>query len=190
MMPVLYIVGCGARPSADLPEFVTWAQAQGWDPCVILTPSALKFADPARLAELTRHPVRADYKRPEEPDVLPPPNAFVIAPCTFNTVGKWAAGISDTLALGLVNEALGAGLPIVACPNPHVSLARHPAFARNVEFLRGCGVRVLFDPARYPLPDGSNDPRAIFPWAAIRNAVTVMREHVSVIASERGESGV
>jgi phosphopantothenoylcysteine synthetase/decarboxylase len=172
--PVLYAVGCGARPSADLPEFVTWAQAEGWDTCAILTPSALKFADPARLAELTGHPARSDYKRPEEPDVLPPPDAFVVAPCTFNTVGKWAAGISDTLALGLLNEALGAGRPIVACPNPHVDLARHPAFRRNIEFLRDCGVQVLFDPERYPLPNGSNDPRAIFPWDAVRAAVAGM----------------
>ena len=145
---------------------------------MILTPSALKFADPARLAELTGHPARSDYKRPEEPDVLPPPDAFAVAPCTFNTVGKWAAGISDTLALGLLNEALGAGRPIVAVPNPHVDLARHPAFGRNVEFLRGCGVQVLFDPDRYPLPNGSNDPRAIFPWDALKPVVAGMAARV------------
>jgi phosphopantothenoylcysteine synthetase/decarboxylase len=177
MRPVLYIVGCGARPSADLPQFVTWAQAQGWDPCVILTPSALKFADPARLAGLTGHPVRADYKRPEEPDVLPPADAFAVAPCTFNTANKWAAGISDTLALGLLNEALCSGVPITAVPNPNVTLARHPAFSRSIEFLRGCGIRVLFDPERYPLPDGSNDPRAIFPWDALKDAVSQLRDH-------------
>jgi phosphopantothenoylcysteine synthetase/decarboxylase len=176
--PVLYLVGCGARPSADLPQFAEWAISQGWDTCVILTPSALKFADPARLAKVTGHPARSDYKRPEEPDVLPPPEALAVAPCTFNTVGKWAAGISDTLALGLLNEALGAGRPITAVPNPHVDLAQHPAFGRNVEFLRGCGVHVLFDPGRYPLPNGSNDPRGIFPWEALKDAVTRMRSQV------------
>jgi phosphopantothenoylcysteine synthetase/decarboxylase len=176
--PVLYVVGCGARPSADLPAFITWAQGQGWDACAILTPAALRFADPDELAEVTGHPARSDYKRPEDPDVLPPPDAFAVAPCTFNTVGKWAAGISDTLALGLVNEALGAGRPITAVPNPHVDLARHPAFGRSVEFLRGCGVRVLFDPDRYPLPDGANDPRAIFPWDALKDAVAEMRDRL------------
>jgi phosphopantothenoylcysteine synthetase/decarboxylase len=176
--PVLYVVGCGARPSADLPEFAEWAISQGWDTCVILTPSALKFADPARLVEATGHPARSDYKRPEEPDVLPPPAAFAVAPCTFNTVGKWAAGISDTLALGLLNEALGAGRPITAVPNPHVDLAKHPAFLRNVEFLRGCGVQVLFDPERYPLPNGTNDPRGIFPWDALKHAVAEMLTRV------------
>jgi hypothetical protein len=179
MRPVLYVVGCGARPSADLPGFAGWAQAQGWDACVILTPSALKFADPARLAELTGHPVRADYKRPEEPDVLPPADAFAVAPCTFNTANKWAAGISDTLALGLLNEALCSGVPITAVPNPNVTLARHPAFSRSVEFLRGCGVDVLFDPGRYPLPDGANDPRAIFPWGALKDAVSALRDRTA-----------
>jgi phosphopantothenoylcysteine synthetase/decarboxylase len=176
--PVLYIIGCGARPSADLPKFATWAIGQGWDTCAVLTPSALKFADPARLAEVTGHPARSDYKRPEDPDALPPPVALAVAPCTFNTVGKWAAGISDTLALGLLNEALGAGRPIVAVPNPHVDLARHPAFGRSVEFLRGCGVRVLFDPELYPLPNGGNDPREIFPWDALKSVVAELREHV------------
>jgi hypothetical protein len=132
----------------------------------------------ARLAETTGHPARSDYKRPEEPDVLPPPDAFAVAPCTFNTVGKWAAGISDTLALGLLNEALGAGRPIIAVPNPHVDLAQHPAFGRNVEFLRGCGVQVLFDPERYPLPNGSNDPRLSFPWKALKAKVTTMLARV------------
>ncbi len=78
--PVLYVVGCGARPSADLPEFVTWSMGQGWDTCAILTPMALRFADPARLADLTGHPARSDYKRPEEPDVLPPPDRGVPPP--------------------------------------------------------------------------------------------------------------
>ena len=70
------------------------------------------------------------------------------------------------------NEALGAGRPIVAVPNPHVDLARHPAFGRNVELLCGCGVQVLYDPDRYPLPDDSNDPCGIFPWDALKPVVT------------------
>jgi hypothetical protein len=75
--------------------------------CVIVTPDGAKFADLAGLAELTGHPVRSQYKQPDDPDVLPPPDAFVVAPATFNTINKWANGISGTLALGLLNEALG-----------------------------------------------------------------------------------
>ena len=66
----------------------------------------------------------------------------------------------------------------MAVPNPHVDLAKHPAFGRNVEFLRGCGIQVLFDPERYPLPNGSNDPREIFPWNALKSVVSEVREQV------------
>lgn len=169
--PVLYVIACGGRPAADLPEFVTWAQRGGWDVCVIATPAGTKFLDAPRLAELTGHPVRDDYKKPEEPDVLPfPPDAFVVAPATFNTINKWANGISDTLALGLLNEGLCAGQPIIAVPNPNVTLARHPAFRRSVAFLRDNGVRVLFDPKTYPLPrPNEGEPsRELFPWDALR----------------------
>jgi phosphopantothenoylcysteine synthetase/decarboxylase len=167
---VLYIVACGGRPAGNLPPLVQHAQDRGWDVCVIATPSGMNFLDPAPLAALTSHPVRCDYKRPDEPDVLPPPDAFVVAPATFNTINKLAAGISDTLALGLVNEAVGTGLPIIAVPFPNQMLARHPAFVTSVTTLRAWGVRLIFDPDRYqlPVPNQGESGNALFPWAAIR----------------------
>lgn len=185
MVPrVLYVIACGGRPAADVPEFVTWAQGEGWDVCVVATPAATKFLDADRLANLTGHPVRNDYKRPEDPDVLPPSDAIVVAPATFNTTNKWAAGISDTLALGLLNEALCAGQPIIAVPNPNVTLAKHPVFRRSIEFLRGNGVTVLFDPGRYPLPDpNAGEPtRDLFPWAACRAEVTKVASELNAHA--------
>lgn len=144
--------------------------------CVIATPSGMKFVDPGRLASLTGHPVRCDYKRPDEPDVLPPPDAFVVAPATFNTVNKLAAGISDTLALGLLNEAVGADLPIIAVPFPNQMLARHPVFVTSVAALRTWGVRLIFDPERYPLPvPNQGEPgNTLFPWTALREELCAL----------------
>jgi phosphopantothenoylcysteine synthetase/decarboxylase len=163
---VLYLVACGGRPAGDLPAFVKEAQDAGWEVCVIATPSALKFMDLPRLAELTGHQVRYDYKQPEEPDVLPPADAMVVAPATFNTINKWAAGISDTLALGLLNEAVGLGLPVIAVPFPNIALAQHPAFQRSLRDLGAYGVRLLFDPDAHPLPTPNLGPasRDLFPW--------------------------
>jgi phosphopantothenoylcysteine synthetase/decarboxylase len=167
---VLYVVACGGRPAGDLPQFVRHAQDRGWDICVIATPSGIKFLDPGPLAALTGHPIRFDYKRPDEPDVFPPPDAFVVAPATFNTINKLAAGISDTLALGLLNEAVGTGLPIMAVPFPNQMLARHPAFVASVTTLRSWGVNLIFDPDRYPLPvpNQGESGNALFPWVAVR----------------------
>jgi phosphopantothenoylcysteine synthetase/decarboxylase len=171
---VLYVVACGGRPAGDLPDFVRFAQDLGWDTCVIATPSGMKFLDPAILAALTGHPVRSDYKRPEEPDILPPPDAFVVAPATFNTINKLAAGISDTLALGLLNEAIGTGLPIIAVPFPNQMLARHPAFESSIATLRSWGVHLIFDPEQHPLPiPNQGEPGStLFPWAALRDQLS------------------
>jgi phosphopantothenoylcysteine synthetase/decarboxylase len=163
--PVLYVIACGGYPAGQLPEFVRFAQGQGWDVCVIATPDGARFLDAGHLAEQTGHPVRVHYKQPHEPDVLPSPDAFVIAPATFNTINKLAAGISDTLALGLVNEAVGLGLPIIAAPWPNAILVRHPVFQRSVDALRSWGVTVIIDPAR--LPRASEAP-AVFPWEELR----------------------
>jgi phosphopantothenoylcysteine synthetase/decarboxylase len=167
---VLYVIACGGRPAGDLPDFVRHAQALEWDVCVITTPSGMKFIDADQLARLTGHPVRSDYKRPDEPDVLPPPDVLVVAPATFNTINKLAAGISDTLALGLLNEALGAGLPIIAVPFPNQMLARHPAFTASIAKLKQWGVHLIFDPSRYPLPTpNQGEPgNSLFPWARLR----------------------
>ncbi len=172
-MAVLYVVACGGRPAGDLPDFVRYCHDQGFEVCVIGTPSAAKFLDAERLAELTGHVVRFDYKQPDEPDVLPPPEAFVVAPATFNTMNKWAQGISDTLALGLLNEAIGLALPAVALPWPNRALARHPAFVDSVARLRSWGVEVIFDPEKYPLPVPNMGPPGndLFPWEALRAAV-------------------
>jgi phosphopantothenoylcysteine synthetase/decarboxylase len=170
--PVLYVIACGARPAGNLPEFVRFAQGRGWDVCVIATPDGTKFLDAEELAELTGHPVRVHYKDPDEPDVLPPPDALVIAPATFNTINKLAAGISDTLALGLTNEAVGLGLPIIAAPWPSMQLYRHPAFQRSIAVLRDWGVSIVVDPAR--LPQASDNP-PVFPWEELRTELVKLR---------------
>ena len=171
--PVLYVIACGGRPAGDLSPFIKTCQEQGWDVCVIATPSALRFMDRDALVELTGHPVRYDYKQPDEPDVLPAADAMVVAPATFNTINKWAHGSSDTLALGLLNEAIGLGLPVVAVPTPNEALAKHPAFIESIDRLRSWGVDILFDPDVYPLPIPNHGPQAaeLFPWSVLGEKV-------------------
>ena len=147
---------------------ITRAQAAGWDVCLVLSPSAHHWLEPdlPALAQLTGHPVRHQYKHPDEPDVLPPPDALLVAPATLNTLTKWADGHADTLALGLITEALGLRLPQVALPYLNTAQAAHPAFHRSVTTLREHGVTVL-------LGDGGHTPHppkhgnaAAYPWDA------------------------
>jgi phosphopantothenoylcysteine decarboxylase len=140
---VVYLVVCAGRPARQIGDLVERIQRLGWIVCVVVTPPAATWLDRDRLAAQTGYPVRSAYKLPHEPDVLPRPDAIIAVPATFNTVNKWAAGINDTLALGLLNEALGMGLPIVAVPFTSPPLAAHPAYRRSLEFLREHGVTIV-----------------------------------------------
>jgi phosphopantothenoylcysteine decarboxylase len=109
---VLYIVTCAAPPARHISELVALAQQDGWT-VGFLPPPAAGWIDTSALSDLTGDPVRSDYKQPDDPDVLPPADGFAVVPATFNAIDKWAAEISDTLALGILNEALRLQLPIV-----------------------------------------------------------------------------
>ncbi|GAA1953421.1 flavoprotein [Catenulispora subtropica] len=163
-VPVLYLIACGAPPAAELlshPEAVPGLQADGWTVCVLCTPSGERFLDPAAVSIATGYPVRVEQRQPGEPDVLPSPDAILVAPLTFNTVNKWALGISDTLALGILNESLGSGLPIAATVWAKEELQKHPAFDGHAQSLFEAGVRFIQP------EDG--DPR--FPWGELRAAM-------------------
>ena len=144
------MVVCAAPAAASVDEFVRLAQDAGWLVRVIATPMGERFIGVAQLAALTGDRVRIGFRMPDEPDELPPANAVVVAPATFNTVNKWAAGITDTFATGLLCELTGLGVPIVAVPLVKEALARHVAFGRSLQVLGGMGVRVLFDPQAPP----------------------------------------
>ncbi len=105
-----------------------------------------------QLAQLTGHPVRSEYKQPDEPDLLPPADAIIVFPASFNTINKWALGISDTLAVGLLSEYTGRKMPIVAIPcfKTGGGLDTNPAFLRSVRMLRRYGVHVIYEPELYP----------------------------------------
>lgn len=158
---VLYLIACGAPPASQLPELIKPLQDDGWDVCLIATPSALQWLDRAELAATTGHPVRSNFRRPDEPEFEPFGNAVLVCPLTFNTLNKWALGINDTLALGLLNEALGRSLPIYALPWVNDALATHPAYEGHRNRLAHSGVTFISPPAeilhipghmRYRLP--------------------------------------
>ncbi|MHB1509399.1 MAG: flavoprotein [Acidimicrobiales bacterium] len=137
---VLYLVVCAAPPARTTTRAVIEAaQGAGWDASVVATPAAARWLPPG-LAELTGHPVRSEARRPNEPRYEPSANAVLVAPATFHTINCWAAGLNDTLALGVLNEALGRSVPVAVYPWVNEALRAHPVFARNVAILEDAGV--------------------------------------------------
>lgn len=152
MKKVLYIITCASSSAPLVYDLIQKAQDAQWDVCEILTPQARKFIDISLIENITGHPVRSEYKHPDEPDVLPRADAIIVFPATFNTINKWALGISDTLALGLLAEYTGLKKPIIAVPcfKTGGGLDNNPAFPRSVQLLKQAGVYVLYEPETYP----------------------------------------
>jgi phosphopantothenoylcysteine synthetase/decarboxylase len=163
---VLYLIVCGATVARNIGQLVSYAHRDGWEVCVVASPDGRKFIDVPAVAAQTGHPVRSFFKNPGEPDMLPSPDAVICAPATVNTITKWAAGIADTLALGLLVECLGKGLPMVAVPYTNAAMARHPAFEEAIGRLRGWGVTMLYgdDVLRLHEPGSAERHMDRFPW--------------------------
>lgn len=80
------------------------------------------------------------------------PDAVICCPATFNTLNKWAAGINDSPALGVLNDAIGLGTPVLAIPMVGERLGRHPVWNATLTFLGDAGVDLLDPVTGQPSP--------------------------------------
>jgi phosphopantothenoylcysteine synthetase/decarboxylase len=162
---VLSIVVCAAGAAVEIATFVKLAIDRGWTVQVIATPPALEFFDQAAIEALTGTPVRSRYSAPGAPRSRIP-DAIAVAPATYNTINKWALGISDTYALGVLAEQTGLGVPIVVLPFVNSALASRAPFQQSVKSLRTEGVSILLGPGaiepHQPHTGGALIPS--FPW--------------------------
>ena len=163
---VLYLVVSGAPAPEGIPALVAACQAAGWQVVVFSTPAGTKFIDPAELEQLTGEPVRSEYRMPGTGTPVPPADAVLACPLTFNSLNKFAHGHADNFAVGLLCEMVGYGVPVVMVPHCKPQLASHPAFTASMQTLRGMGVRVLFD---------SDAPyeRRLPPWREVIAALSI-----------------
>jgi phosphopantothenoylcysteine synthetase/decarboxylase len=163
--PVVYVIACGAPPTREVGKLVDIAKIEGWDVCVITSLAGRKFIDADAISTKTGHTVRSDYKQPGTPDVLPPADAMIVAPATCNTMAKWSAGISDSLPLGLLVEAVGKHLPTVCMPFSNRAQLSFPAIQEAMQRLAEWGVTVLGPDVYTPHEPGTGGKHVhLFPW--------------------------
>jgi hypothetical protein len=169
---VLCVVVCGAGPAGDVGKLVKLGQARGWVVQLVATPSALPFLDTVELRASTGMPVRSNYLAPGQ-HRSQRAEAVVVAPATYNTICKCAAGISDTYALGVLAEAIGLPIPVVMLPFVNSALASRRPFERAVVQLRHEGVRVLLGEGGVePHPAGAGGEYIkSFPWPLALDAL-------------------
>lgn len=171
---VTWVVVSAAPPATRVHELLALLHVDPQLLVVATTPTAASWIDEDQVRTFTAWPIRSTPRSVNEPKVYPPPNLVVAAPLTFNTINKWAAGINDNAALGVLNEALGSQVPIIAAPVTNSALAAHPAYARSLDTLASAGVRLTATNALVP-----PSPGEAYNWQPILELVEEARRSVA-----------
>ncbi len=81
---------------------------------------------------------------------------LLVAPASYNTIGKMARGISDSIPSLFFSYALGHGNKIVVVPAMHRDMMENPVNKENIETLKKMGVLVVepeYDDTKAKLAD-------------------------------------
>ena len=192
--PVLALIVAAAPPALRIAELIDLLISGGWTVCVTATPTAATSIDREALARQTGYPVRVEWRQPGDPEPHPAADVVVVAPATFNLMNKWALGINDNVALGILNQALGAGLPILSMPfrmsNPNLPLIRPTLRASNNSRMlaRTSRLSLKKQPGRPLSPTSRTQATPLSPRARYLppGGGRVSREHCMTISSEPG----
>lgn len=137
-----YLIVTGASVARRAPEVLRALAPVAGRVLTLLTPGARRVISPRELALVPGHRIIESYF---DAAILPrpAPGVVVISPCTFNTLNKLAAGITDNLALSIAAQAIGRGVPLVVAIAVNTPLWTHPRTQESAATLRKWGCTVL-----------------------------------------------
>lgn len=116
----------------------------GYDVHVVMTSDATKFITPLTLETLSRNKVYVDMFKDEDHSrvthisLATECELFLVAPATYNIIGKSAAGIADDLLSSIL--AAAPCNKVMFAPAMNVNMYNNPAMIENMRKLseRGC----------------------------------------------------
>jgi phosphopantothenoylcysteine decarboxylase/phosphopantothenate--cysteine ligase len=133
--------GIAAYKAADL---VSRLKKRGAQVRVVMSEHAVKFVPPLTLETLSGNRAYVDqFSREFEMDHIALArwaDLFVVAPATFNFVGKMASGIADDL---ITTTAAALTCPILLAPAMNTRMWKNAACQENMRDLRARGVLVV-----------------------------------------------
>lgn len=180
---VTFMIVCAGGPVVQVLRRLQVELDSGRRVAVVATPQAAIWLDHYEagptIESMTGWPVRSRMPMPTSPTFDPPGSSVLVSPCTLNTLTKWAGANSDNLAVSLLCEAIGRGVPTraeISLSGPYASL---PAAGRAIAHLSELGVELFrahgtTEPAEVPaLPeaiaaalDGTSPPDPGAPGAS------------------------
>lgn len=134
----------GGIAAYKAPELVRLLVKAGHEVRCAVTEHALQFVTRVTLETVSQHPLYSDLfasGRTEHISLKDWADLVVVAPATANIIGKMANGIADD-ALSTLLLAMPPRQVLLA-PAMNSQMWAHPAVQRNIETLKGWGVRTV-----------------------------------------------
>lgn len=181
---------CGSIAAYKAVELLRALQKAGLDVWPVLTASACDYISPLTFRSLSGHPVPHGPFAGMDPDsyvhlgLAENAGAFVVAPCTANTLSRLAHGMCDEALSAAAVSAPEAKL--VLAPAMNARMWRHPATKENVETLRRRGA-VFVGPGTGELGCGETGPGRLADVGEIARAVL---EAVGVLPGKEQGNGL
>ena len=120
--------------------------SEGFDVRIVMTGNALRLISDRIFLTLSKHPVLTDLfsglqPRPEHVDLAEWADLLVVAPCTANFIGKYAAGIADD---ALSTTALTFRGAVLLAPAMNENMWNSPVVQDNLaKLVQKLGVRTV-----------------------------------------------
>lgn len=137
------VVGVGGGIAAyKVCHVVSRLVQRGCGVSVAMTAAGTEFIRPLTFQALTRRQVFTSlwsapgYYDPQHLALTESADLFLVAPCTANLIGKFAAGIADDLVSTLM---IGRGCPVLLAPAMNTRMWENPIVQRNLGALRELG---------------------------------------------------
>jgi len=144
--------GIAAYKAANLVRLLI---KKGAEVKVIMTPDAQTFISPHTLSVLSKNKVEIEFFTPEKEwnnhvHLALWADAFVIAPCTANTLAKMANGVCDNILLATY---LSARCKVYVAPAMDVDMYHHPTSQSNLQKIASFG-NIIIPPETGELASG------------------------------------
>jgi len=151
---------CGGIAAMKTPQLARALRRRGAEVVAFCSEEALRYVGRDALEWATLGPIvtRLTWEAEHLSDSRPF-DAYLVAPATYNTLGKAASGIADTVVTAVIASALGrmaeGRTQILVAPTLHGSM-HHDVFVKGCRALADVGVRFIpprDDYGKHNLPD-------------------------------------
>lgn len=154
------LLACGGIAAMKTPLLARALRRRGADVVAFCSDEALHYVGREALEWATCNPLVTQLTwRAEHLSDAAPFDAYLVAPATYNTIGKMAAGVADTVVTSALASALGRlrqrRTEVLVAPTMHGSM-HHELLVHNCQALAALGVRFVTprdDYGKHNLPD-------------------------------------